>query len=164
MNIGMKKNFQQQNSIRIKNFTFNYEKIKCALLFGFETHFDIFWQQIMAKKIDLVIVPSACTFESKQRWEELLKTRAFLNSTSILRVNRIGKTKDEWNFYGDTLFINAFGEIESKLGSEEEMLIIEPKKSDEARKLWGFDKILKFLKKMNMRKFYFKFLFLVYYL
>lgn len=46
-------------------------------------------------------------------------------------------------FYGDTLFINAFGEIESKLGSEEEMLIIEPKKSDEARKLWGFDKIIK---------------------
>ncbi|HEE9001612.1 TPA: carbon-nitrogen hydrolase family protein, partial [Campylobacter jejuni] len=26
---------------------------------------------------------------------------------------------------------------------EEEMLIIEPKKSDEARKLWSFDKILK---------------------
>ncbi|TEY09347.1 carbon-nitrogen hydrolase family protein, partial [Campylobacter sp. US18a] len=46
-------------------------------------------------------------------------------------------------FYGDTLFINAFGEIESKLGSEEEMLIIEPKKSDKARKLWAFDKILK---------------------
>ncbi|EPZ6199374.1 carbon-nitrogen hydrolase family protein [Campylobacter coli] len=131
------------NKGNLKLFTFNHDKLKCALLFGFETHFDIFWQQIMAKKIDLVIVPSACTFESKQRWEELLKTRAFLNSTSILRVNRIGKTKDEWNFYGDTLFINAFGEIESKLGSEEEMLIIEPKKSDEARKIWAFDKIVK---------------------
>lgn len=144
--------FSNKTPSELKIFTFNYEKIKCALLFGFETHFDIFWQQIMAKKIDLVIVPSACTFESKQRWEELLKTRAFLNSTSILRVNRIGKTKDEWNFYGDTLFINAFGEIESKLGSEEEMLIIEPKKSDEARKLWGFDKILRILKKVNVRK------------
>ncbi|EPC9496993.1 carbon-nitrogen hydrolase family protein [Campylobacter coli] len=135
--------FSNKTPSELKIFTFNYEKLKCALLFGFEIHFDIFWQQIMAKKIDLVIVPSACTFESKQRWEELLKTRAFLNSTSILRVNRIGKTKDEWNFYGDTLFINAFGGIESKLGSEEEMLIIEPKKSDEARKLWGFDKIIK---------------------
>lgn len=71
------------------------------------------------------------------------KNKSFFKFTSILRVNRIGKTKDEWNFYGDTLFINAFGEIESKLGSEEEMLIIEPKKSDEARKLWGFDKIIK---------------------
>ncbi|MDC7792400.1 carbon-nitrogen hydrolase family protein, partial [Campylobacter coli] len=82
----------------LKLFTFNHDKLKCALLFGFEVHFDIFWQQIMAKKIDLVIVPSACTFESKQRWEELLKTRAFLNSTNILRVNRIGTTKDEWSF------------------------------------------------------------------
>lgn len=91
----------------------------------------------------MVIVPSACTFESKQRWEELLKTRAFLNSTSILRVNRIGKTKDEWNFYGDTLFINAFGEIESKLGSEEEMLIIEPKK---VMKQENFGVLIKFLR------------------
>ncbi|AXP08452.1 carbon-nitrogen hydrolase family protein [Campylobacter hepaticus] len=135
--------FNNKINKELKIFTFNHDKLKCALLFGFEAHFDIFWQQIMAKKIDLVIIPSACTFQSKQRWEELLKTRAFLNSTNILRVNRIGKTKDEWNFYGDTMWINAFGEIESRLGFEEEMLIIDPKKSDEARKIWAFDKILK---------------------
>ncbi len=126
-----------------KLFSFSYAGFKCALIFGFETHFDGFWKMIMQKKIDLVIIPSACTFESKQRWEELLKIRAFLNSTSILRVNRIGKLKEDWNFYGDTMFINAFGEIEERLGSEEEMLIVEPKKSDEARKLWAFDKMTK---------------------
>ncbi len=131
------------NKGSLKLFTFSYDKLKCALLFGFEVHFDIFWQQIMSKKIDLVIIPSACTFESKQRWEELLKTRAFLNSTNVLRVNRIGTTKDEWNFYGDSMLVNAFGEVESRLGSEEEMLIVEPKKADEARKIWAFDKIVK---------------------
>ncbi|MCH5335982.1 MAG: carbon-nitrogen hydrolase family protein [Campylobacter sp.] len=128
------------NQIKLHHFT--YVGLKCALLFGFEAHFDIFWQEIMAKKIDLVIIPTASTFSSKQRWEELLKTRAFLNSTSILRVNRIGKQSEEWNFYGDTLFIDAFGEIKERLGSEEEMLIIEPNKASEARKLWAFDKIL----------------------
>ncbi len=45
-------------------------------------------------------------------------------------------------FYGDTLFINAFGEIESKLGSEEEMLIIEPKK---VMKQENFGVLIKFL-------------------
>lgn len=135
--------FFNNSSTKFKLFSFLYGEIKCALLFGFEAHFDGFWKMIMQKKIDLVIIPSACTFESKQRWEELLKTRAFLNSTSILRVNRIGKLKEDWNFYGDTMFINAFGEIEERLGNEEEMLIIEPKKADEARKLWGFDKMIK---------------------
>lgn len=135
--------FKNKKNDKLKLFTFNHEGLKCALLFGFEAHFDIFWQMIMKKKIDLVIIPTANTFESKQRWEELLKTRAFLNSTSILRVNRIGNLKDAWNFYGDTMYINAFGEIEDKLGGDEEVLIIEPKKSDEARKLWFFDKMIK---------------------
>ncbi len=131
----------------LKLYHFTYEGLKYALLFGFEAHFDVFWQEIMAKKIDLVIIPTASTFSSKQRWEELLKTRSFLNSVSILRVNRIGKQSEEWNFYGDTFFIDAFGELKTRLGSEEEMLIIEPQKANEARKLWAFDKILNSLNK-----------------
>lgn len=130
---------------KIKLFSFTYEKLKCALLFGFETHFDLFWQEIRAKKIDLVIVPSACTFGSQKRWEELLKTRAFLNQVSILRVNRIGSAKhsEEWKFYGDSFFIDAFGEMKDRLGEEEEMLIAQPQSANEARKIWTFDKIIK---------------------
>ncbi|MBK1972685.1 carbon-nitrogen hydrolase family protein [Campylobacter sp. TTU-622] len=137
--------FNNKEQDELKLFHFSYEGLKCALIFGFEAHFDIFWKKIMEKKIDLVIIPTASTFESKKRWEELLKIRAFLNHTSVLRVNRIGTSKhsEEWNFYGDTMFINAFGEIEEKLGNEEEMLIVEPKKANEARNLWGFDKIIK---------------------
>ena len=130
---------------KIKLFSFTYEKLKCALLFGFETHFDLFWQEIRAKKIDLVIVPSVCTFGSQKRWEELLKTRAFLNQVSILRVNRIGSAKhsEEWKFYGDSFFIDAFGEMKDRLGGEEEMLIAQPQSANEARKIWTFDKIIK---------------------
>ncbi|MCR6573560.1 carbon-nitrogen hydrolase family protein [Campylobacter insulaenigrae] len=135
--------FQNKKNEHIKLFTFSYENLKCALLFGFEAHFDIFWQMIMKKKIDLVIIPTASTFESNQRWLELLKTRAFLNSTNILRVNRIGKLKDGWNFYGDTFFINAFGEVQDRLTDKEEMLIVDPQKADEARKVWEFEKIIR---------------------
>ena len=138
--------FTNKKVEELKLFSFTYNKLKCALLFGFEAHFDAFWQQILAKKIDLVIIPTASTFNSEQRWLELLKTRAFLNSTNILRVNRIGKTKEDWSFYGDTMFIDAFGQMQIKLKNEEEILIIEPKKSDEARKLWGFEKIIRNLK------------------
>lgn len=124
----------------LRLFCFDYDELKCALLFGFEAHFDAFWTQILAKKLDLVIIPTAATFESKFRWQELLKTRAFLNSTAILRVNRIGN--EGWEFYGDTLFINAYGELCETLSDKEEMLIVDVKKSDDARKLWGFEKIM----------------------
>lgn len=130
----------------IKLFTFNYDGYKCALMFGFEVHFDIFWQKIISKKIDLVIIPNCATFESQKRWEELLKTRAFLNSCAILRVNRIGNLKNEdyeWKFYGDSMYIDAFGEVINKLNDKEEMLIIDLEKSNQARNLWNFEKINK---------------------
>lgn len=70
MNIGMKKKFfSNKTPSELKIFTFNYEKLKCALLFGFETHFDIFWQQIMAKKLIwlsfLVLVPLKANKDGK---------------------------------------------------------------------------------------------------
>ncbi|ACM64479.2 carbon-nitrogen hydrolase family protein [Campylobacter lari] len=137
--------FNNKKTDKLKLFTFTHEGLKCALLFGFEAHFDIFWQMIMKKKIDLVIIPTASTFDSNQRWLELLKTRAFLNSTNILRVNRIGnlKQENEWKFYGDSFFIDAFGEVQEQLGDQEEMLVVEVSKANEARNLWGFEKIIK---------------------
>lgn len=144
--------FFANKSESLKLFTFTHEKLKCALMMGFEAHFDFFWQEVRSKKIDLVIMPTASTFKSDKRWLEMLKTRAFLSSTSILRVNRIGSSKngandDEWLFYGDTLFIDAYGQVIDSLGDKEEMLICEPLKATEARNLWGFEKIeRKFIK------------------
>ncbi|ASQ30029.1 hydrolase, carbon-nitrogen family [Campylobacter avium LMG 24591] len=128
---------------KLKLFSFDYNDIKCAVCFGFEAHFDFFWNQIKAKKIDLLILPTASTFNSEQRWLEMLKTRAFLSSCAILRVNRVGKANndDKWNFYGNTLYINAFAELTECLKDKEEMLIIQAEKSSEARKLWKFDSI-----------------------
>lgn len=145
----------------LKLFSFSYENLKCALMMGFEVHFDFFWQEVRNKKIDLVIIPTASTFQSDKRWLELLKTRAFLNSVNILRINRIGTSKgfekgskdgqnEEWLFYGNTLFIDAYGQVVDSLGDKEEMLICEPLKASDARNLWGFEKIeKKFLKANN---------------
>ena len=92
------------------------------MLFGFEAHFDVFWQLILQKRVDLVIIPCASTFNSEQRWKELLKTRAFLSNTAILKVNRIGNVSgdEEWRFYGDSFFVNAFGELCENLSDRED--------------------------------------------
>ena len=127
---------------------FSYEKFKIGAMFGFEAHFDAAWAYMVRKKVDAVVVPTACTFFSESRWEELLKTRAFTNNVYVLRVNRVGNHKaasgEQWSFYGDSMLINPFGEVKNRLGKNEEMMVAKLEKTElaQARRLWGFSQIL----------------------
>ena len=123
--------------------TFSIEGFKFAVMAGFELHFDAFWQAVMAKNIDAVLLPTVSTFESHERWRELIKMRAFTNNCYIIRANRIGEYMEggySWNFYGDSLVVNPEGEIENHLGNQEELLMIDLDKKavKAARKSWGF--------------------------
>jgi nitrilase len=127
--------------------TFVINRVKFGIINGFEAHFDIAWIEAMRKNVDVVLMPSSSTFDSSQRWQELLKTRAFLNSLYILRANRVGTyTQKEisWKFYGHSKLVNPFGEIELSLGHKEEILLCDIDKNavSEARKLWGWKKDL----------------------
>jgi predicted amidohydrolase len=133
------------NPIRpLKNiFTFKLNGFKIGIMYGFEIHFDKLWQSVQKQKVDLVLIPSASTFGSKQRWEDLLSSRAFLNSCYILRANRVGDYQEDgivWNFYGESMLINPDGEIEMKLEERESMLIEEIMKEEIEDSLhgWGF--------------------------
>jgi predicted amidohydrolase len=127
---------------------FKIDGIRCAIMAGFELHFDSFFTMLESKNIDLLIVPSVSTFESNQRWQELIKMRSFTNNFYILRANRIGEYQDgeyQWKFYGDSIFSSPDGIIESHLGNTEELMIVEVdhKKVLEAKKSWGFKDALK---------------------
>jgi predicted amidohydrolase len=127
---------------------FKLGEFKIAVMAGFEMHFDKFWESIDKEEVDLVLLPTASTFESNSRWRELIKSRAFLHSCYILRANRLGECTYEgveWKFYGDSLLVNPSGEIEMNLEDKESMLI-EPISRYETvthRRLWGFQKALK---------------------
>ncbi len=126
---------------------------KFAVMGGFELHFDPLWDAVSAKGVDVVLVPSASTFDSHNRWRELVKVRAFTHNCYILRANRIGEYNDEkyaWKFYGDSMLVSPDGEIESDLGNTEELLIIDldRKLLAEARKGWGFKEALKKRRRM----------------
>ena len=123
--------------------SFSVDRIKFGVIFGFEAHFDRIWTEIVAKKIDCVLLPSACTLNSSNRWNELLKIRALTNNLYIVRVNRLGKAKFddiESEFYGQTMLINPHGEIENSLDSNEGMLMcdIDKKLILQARSIWKF--------------------------
>jgi len=131
---------------KIKNFNI-------MVMSGFELHFDNFWSYVSDKEIDLVLLPTASTFESHNRWREIIKTKAFLHGCYILRANRLGEYVEngvKWKFYGDSMLVDPNGEIYMMLEDRESMLIETIKKSviKEHRKHWQFEKELNIRKKL----------------
>lgn len=127
---------------------FGLDGFKFAVMGGFETHFDPLWEAVSSKAVDVVLIPSASTFESHNRWRELIKMRAFTHNCYILRANRVGEYCDEkhaWKFYGDSMVVSPDGEIEADLGNTEELLImdLDRKSLTESRKGWGFKEALR---------------------
>jgi len=123
--------------------SFSHEGLKFMIMGGFELHFDDLWYYASMKNVDCVLLPTISTFESHERWKEIIKTRAFTHNCYILRANRIGDYKEDdytWHFYGDSVLANPYGEIEEHLGDSEELMIaeIDHKKVLEARRGWGF--------------------------
>ncbi len=127
--------------------TFHIKGFRLMVMGGFEMHFDAFWQKVTQKKIDVVLLPTASTFGSHNRWREIIKTKAFLHGCFILRANRLGEYSDEevkWKFYGDTMLVAPSGEVEMILEDKESMLIEEINRAEvlEHRRVWGFEKEL----------------------
>ncbi|MDM5271110.1 carbon-nitrogen hydrolase family protein [Sulfurovum sp. zt1-1] len=128
--------------------SFSIKGFKVMVMAGFELHFDYFWQKVTDKKVDLVLLPTASTFGSHNRWREIIKTKAFLHGCFILRANRLGEYQDDdvkWRFYGDTMLVNPEGEVEMMLEDKESMLVevIDKVEVTEHRKAWEFEKELK---------------------
>ena len=128
--------------------TFTLKGFKILVMAGFEMHFDPFWQQVTRKKIDLVLLPTASTFGSHNRWRDIIKMKAFLHGCFILRANRLGEYSDnevKWKFYGDTMLVSPEGEVEMMLEDKESMLVevIDKDEVLEHRKAWGFERELK---------------------
>lgn len=133
--------------------TFSVDGFKIMVMGGFELHFDPFWQQVTEQKVDLVLLPTASTFGSHNRWREIIKTKAFLHGCYILRANRLGEFSDKsvkWKFYGDSMLVDPNGEIYMMLEDKESMLIetIQKEVVLEHRKNWGFEKELSIRNKL----------------
>lgn len=124
-------------------FVFKINGLNISVLFGFETHFDELWIKLRKKNVDIVIVPTASTFNSNERWARLLQTRSFLNNCFVVRVNRVGEYIEDnivWKFYGDSFIALPDGNLGDTLGDKEGIMVSEIKISmlDEAKRDWGF--------------------------
>ncbi|CAA6803972.1 MAG: Predicted amidohydrolase [uncultured Sulfurovum sp.] len=132
---------------------FKVEGFKIMAMGGFELHFGPFWREVIRKKIDLVLLPTASTFGSHNRWREIIKTKAFLHGCYILRANRLGEFKEEnvkWKFYGDSMLVEPSGEIYMILEDKESMLIETISKNviKEHKESWAFQAELQLRKSL----------------
>ncbi len=123
--------------------TFKVNGYKFALMNGYEIHFDGMWDSLAGKNIDCVLLPSVSTFESYERWKNLILSRAFTHNCYILRANRIGEYQDKentWRFYGDSIFASPNGELLEHLKNKEELMVVELNHAEvvSARRNWGF--------------------------
>jgi len=133
---------------------FKVDGFRIMVMGGFELHFDHFWSKVTEKKIDLVLLPTASTFGSHNRWREIIKTKAFLHGCYILRANRLGEFSDndvKWKFYGDSMLVEPSGEIFMMLEDKESMLIetIYKEQIKEHRKSWSFEQELIIRKRLK---------------
>ena len=137
--------------------TFTIDGFKVAVMGGYELHFDPFWEAVCRKKVDLVLLPTASTFGSHNRWRELVKSRAFIYGAYVLRANRLGEYVDgeiQWRFYGDSMLVNPEGEVEMMLEDKESMLIepINRKAVKEHRRGWQFDRALLARERLTLKE------------
>jgi predicted amidohydrolase len=126
---------------------FKIDGFKFALMNGFELHFDELWSGLFSKNIDCVLLPSVSTFDSYERWKNLITSRAFTHNCFVLRANRIGEYKDKnfsWQFYGDSILASPNGDILAHLGNKEELMIVDMSHSEvvQARRIWGFKEMI----------------------
>jgi nitrilase len=125
-----------------KPMIFTIDNIRIGAIFGFEAHFEKFWEYFREKNVDLVAVSSVGTFNSFDRWYCMLKSKAFLNSMYVARANRVGEWND-WKFYGRSFAFSPFSDEIMLLGSDEEIGIfdVDKEKVKEARREWKFKKL-----------------------
>lgn len=143
--------FANNKATLLSPMVFSLQGIKFAIMSGFEAHFDQMWQDVFAKNIDVMLMPSCATFGSIERWKKLVSMRAFTHNCYVVWANRIGSHEDKqgnrldnWHFYGHSFVSDAKGESIAALKDEEALLIADISKEHvkAERKAWGFKSAL----------------------
>lgn len=131
------------NSGKAKQPVIDFHGVKIAPMFGFELHCNTKFDTVMDQEVDLVLLSTCSTFDSHNRWREVIKSRAFMHNCYILRANRIGEythQKHKWRFYGDSMLALPNGEVGDMLDDKESLLIatIDSRYAQQEREAWGF--------------------------
>jgi len=74
--------------------TFRVDNVRFGIIGGYELHFDEMWRSIWEKRIDCILLPTSSTFDSQERWRELIKMRAFTHNCYDPQLLRAARQQD----------------------------------------------------------------------
>ena len=98
---------------------------KVGIVICYDRHFPESVRYCAAHKADLVIIPTANTFEEDmQYFEQEIQTLAKDNAVTIAMCNRVG-TENKMRFAGQSLIVSSNGETLLKADGREQLIIFE---------------------------------------
>lgn len=122
---------------------FETEYGKIGIVVCFDRHYPESIRTEALMGADLILIPTVNTkSEPSEMFEWELRVQAFQNSVSIVMCNRVGR-EGEMEFSGESIAVNAVGEVIDKADDNEQILYVEidMEKSAETRNTKPYTKL-----------------------
>lgn len=112
---------------------FDTEYGKIGIVICFDRHYPESIRTEALRGADLILIPTANTkAEPGEMFEWELRVQAFWNSVAIVMCNRVG-TEGEMQFSGESIVVDANGEVVMKADDTEQILYVDVDLSESAR-------------------------------
>ncbi len=97
---------------------------KAGLSICYDLRFPELYRCYADQGVGLLLISAEWPNPRLEHWRTLLRARAIENQSYVLAANRVGRDKNN-GFFGHSLVIDPWGEIEAEGGSEEQVICLE---------------------------------------
>ena len=112
---------------------FDTEYGKIGIVVCFDRHYPESIRTEALMGADLILIPTVNTkAESSEMFEWELRVQAFQNSVAVVMCNRVG-CEGEMDFSGESIAVDANGEVIAKADDEEQILYVDIEIRDSGR-------------------------------
>lgn len=103
--------------------SYSYKNIKIGCTICFDLRFGELFQELIKQKVEVIIIPSAFTYETGQaHWETLCRARAIETQSYVIAPAQTGSYLEnnvQKNSWGHSMIVDPWGNIVEMMGEEE---------------------------------------------
>lgn len=103
--------------------TYPYQNVQIGCTICFDIRFGAIFQELIKKKVNIIVVPSAFTYETGQaHWEILCRARAIETQSFLIAPAQTGSVIENGHerfLWGHTMIVDPWGNILARMGEEE---------------------------------------------
>ncbi len=92
----------------------------------YDLRFAELYRRFAERRVEIIFIPSAFTFATGQdHWETLVRARAIENQAYVIAPNQCGKHSAELTTYGNSMIVDPWGKIITRLADQEDVGLAE---------------------------------------